>query len=261
MSHRLLAMLCVLLPACTTTTDELRGVAELPRINRAVLLTGGAFFAESNGPRGTFLPLVGEDEGDRDAVAADRDAAAPAAAEAIPFPAIRDVLQRGRVFQRVVADDDDDRRRRVRAMLDAQVAGVEAEAFLRGLRADGFDLLMVVEELRDGPIETQGTNGRWPVTFVTWILLGVGALIPDRTFESRASLRVSLRELQSGRVVHDLLLVPGPVELALTERTDVVGLLMSILVPPFGSVTTSVSSPGRFATPRNGVCCCRWHAN
>ena len=92
---------------------------------------------------------------------------------------------------------------------------------------------MLVEELQDGPIESQGTNGRWPVTFATWILLGVGAFIPDRTFESRSALRVSFRELQTGEEVDSILLVPGPIDLSLTERSDLLGFLASIVVPPF----------------------------
>jgi hypothetical protein len=80
------------------------------------------------------------------------------------------------------------------------------------------------------------------------VLLGVGAFIPDRTFESRATLRVTVRDLQTGFVLHDPLLTAGPIDLALTERTDLLGLLSSIVVPPFlvgdepAAVTTAVRS-------------------
>ena len=214
---------CVALAGCMSTTDELRGLAERPPLDRAVLVSGGAFFAPGSADLGTFRRPAA------DGVAA----AEPRSDEAIPFASIVDTLARGQVFQRIVADDDPQRRRALRAQLDGRADDPAVAAFLQQARADGFDLLLLVEELQDGPIENQGTNGRWPVTFATWILLGVGAFIPDRTFESTAVLRVSFRELQTGREVDSLLLVPGPIDLALTERTDVLGLLLSIVVPPF----------------------------
>jgi hypothetical protein len=71
------------------------------------------------------------------------------------------------------------------------------------------------------------------VTFATWLLLGVGVFIPDHTFESRAVLRASLRDLQTGDILSDHLLVAGPVDLSLVERSNFWGLLLSIVVPPF----------------------------
>jgi hypothetical protein len=91
----------------------------------------------------------------------------------------------------------------------------------------------VVEQLQDGPVETQGVNGRWPVTLSVWLLFGLGALIPDHTFESRATLRISVRDLQTGRVVYDPLLGAGPVDLSLLERGNFLGFLLSLVVPPF----------------------------
>lgn len=218
----LAAALCLLLAGCMSTTDELRGLAERPPLDRAVLVSGGAFFAADGVELGTFRQPVDPE-----------DPTAAPADEAIPFASIVDVLERGAVFQRFVADPDPIRRRRLRSQLDNRADDPAINEFLRQAREDGFDLLLLVEELQDGPIESQGTNGRWPVTFATWILLGVGAFIPDRTFESTAALRVSFRELQTGREVDSLLLVPGPIDLALTERTDVLGLVLSIIVPPF----------------------------
>ncbi|MEC9046489.1 MAG: hypothetical protein VYA51_00635 [Planctomycetota bacterium] len=204
---------------CVSPTNELRGLAERPPLDRAVLVSGGAFFAEGAEERGTFgRPRV--------------EGTSPSG-EAIPFGSIVDVLERGAVFQRVVADDDPAHRRLLLEQLDQGATSAEVREFFQGARDDGFDLLLVIEELQDGPIERQGINGRWPVTFATWILLGVGAFIPDHTFESRSAVRISLRELQTGREVDSLLLLPGPIDLALTERTDVLGLVMSVVVPPF----------------------------
>lgn len=235
-------LLCALSLAACAGTDDLRGIAAKPPLDRAVLISGGAFFSPLPGSVGTFLvnkagespqlPNPGE--------------------EAIPFSQIVDVLDRGRVFQRIVADTETDRRGNLRAQLAQRDPDASLAVFLAQARADGFDLLILVEELRDGPIENQGTNNRWPVTFATWILLGVGALIPDRTFESRATLKVSLRELQTGAQLLSLPIGPGPVELALTERADLLGLLMSVIVPPFwvGDDHESVVASVRATTER-----------
>lgn len=239
----------VLVVAGCAGTDDLLGVAAKPPLDCAVLVSGGAFFAPIAGAAGTFL--LSDEE-----AAAEGQVLAPvspdAAAEAISFEVIVDVLQRGRVFQRVVADPDVQRRSELRKKLHDRDPSGGLREFLHQASEDGFDLLLLVEELRDGPIETQGTNNRWPVTFATWILLGVGALIPDRTFESRATLRVSLRELQTGRALHTILLDPGPVDLALTERTDLLGLLLSVVVPPFwvGDDREAVADSVRAITER-----------
>jgi hypothetical protein len=208
----------IVLAGCLSTTDELHGVADEPPLDRAVLVTGGAFLVATSG-NGTFR--------------ATPTAAVPPLAEAVPFAAIVDARQRGAVFRRVAADDDDARRRNLREQMVARNPEAGMAAYLQQARADGFDLLLVIEELQDGAIENRGTNGRGPVTFATWILLGVGMFIPDRTFESRATLKASLRELQSGLALHELLLDAGPIELSLVERTDIWGLFLSIIVPPF----------------------------
>jgi hypothetical protein len=233
------AGLLLLCGACVTPADEVRGLAEQAPLDCAVLLTGGAWLGAAPGVRGTFA-------------AANDSPAGQAPVEVIPIDAVADVLVRGNVFQRVAVDPDPARRARARTLLNTRTADSEFEAFLAQARADGYDYVLVVEELQDGPIDEQGTNGRWPVTFATWLLLGVGMFIPDRTFESRAKLHVTLREVQMGRVIHVCLLVAGPVELALTERSDFWGLVSSILVPPFwvGDNGDSVTSAVRWTTER-----------
>ncbi|MCB9887513.1 MAG: hypothetical protein H6838_18630 [Planctomycetes bacterium] len=228
-----LRLLWLLLPAlfsaCQSVADEVRGLADTPPLDYAVLVTGGAFRTDAIGGAGTFAPT-----GDAEADPASAPAAAPGAdAEVIAMTSIVDLLRRGAVFQRVEADVDLQRRRQHRDQLRAGATAAECQAFLQAARDDGYDLLLVVEELADGPIEAQGINGRWPVTFATWILLGLGMFIPDHTFESRATLRVTVRELQTGRVLHDPLLLGGPIDLSLVERSDFLGIVMSILVPPF----------------------------
>ncbi|MFK7743068.1 MAG: hypothetical protein AB8H80_22330 [Planctomycetota bacterium] len=208
---------------CASTEDDLRGIAELPPLDLAILVSGGAYFSGAGFTDGTFVEL--DDQG--------QPVAPDAQAEAIPFADIVEVLRKARVCQHLVADDDGNGRAELRRQLRQRTNDGSLAAYLQSARDQGFDLLLLIEELQDGPIDEQGTNSRWPVTFTTWILLGVGAFIPDRTFESRATLRVSLRELQTGRELHNMLLVPGPVDLTLPERTDWLGLLQSILVPPF----------------------------
>lgn len=196
--------------ACATPGTDLGSLAEQPPLDCAVLLTGGAFL--SGGGGGATFAADGE---------------------VLPIEAVREVLVRGRVFQRLDVDPDPENRERLSRLYSTRHRDEGFASFLAAARAAGFDYLLVVEQLQDGAIERLGINGTWPVTLATWLLLGVGALIPDCTFESRATLRVSLRELQTGRPVHDPLLIAGPVDLNLLERTDLLGLMLSIVVPPF----------------------------
>ena len=183
--------------ACQSTASELSGLAELAPLHYAVLVTGGAFLTGS-GDGGTFVALS--------------DVAVEVAGdEPIAIEEVVGVLDEGRVFRRVSVDLDEARRRRLCERLASGTPVTDMQDILQQARDDGFDFLLVVEELQDGPIEAQGINGRWPVTFSTWLLLGIGALIPDHTFESRATLRVSVRDLQTGRPMHDALLNSGPI--------------------------------------------------
>lgn len=207
--------------SCQTQADELGGLAELPPLDCAVLVTGGAFLVPDATSTGTFAEEPRGSSPD------------DALVEPIPIDAVVDVLQKGSVFRRVEVDGDPVRRRLLREGLGEGATEPGVLRMLQQARDAGFDYVLVVEDLQDGPIDRQGTNGRWPLTFATWVLLGVGALIPDRTFESRATLRVTVRDLQNGRVLHDPLLVGGPIELALVERADITGLVESVVVPPF----------------------------
>lgn len=216
-----LPLAMVLAAACATPTEDVRDYAGQPPLDCAVLVVGGAFLDVGDEPGGTFADPAAE--------------SSPPADDAVALP-IEDIvgaLAKGSVFQRVVLEPDVARRAAIGRRLRAGEVDDETLAYLQQARRDGHDYLLVVERLQDGPIEGQGTNGRWPVTFVTWILLGVGMFIPDQTFESRATLRVTLRELASGRTLHDPLLFAGPIELSLVERGDLLGVLASILVPPF----------------------------
>ncbi len=214
----LLAGLLSVLGACRTPALELSGLAELPPLDYSVWVTGDAC-AVSTGTRGTFLDGI--------------EAPVPQPIESLSIERVLGSLRDGQVFQQSAADQDALRRRQVRLQLvEAGAAAVEG-LHLEQLRDEGFDLVLVLEEVQDRPIESQGINNRWPVTFATWLLLGVGVFIPDHTFESRAVLRASLRDLQTGDILSDHLLVAGPVDLSLVERSNFWGLLLSIVVPPF----------------------------
>ena len=236
-------LIAILGAGCATSGGDLPVLAGQPPLDFAVLVTGGAYLTPTRVGAGTFAPIASEN-GPRDGGAD--------GTEAIAIADIVDVLARTGAFQRIALDLEPADRRYRRDALVVRPTGADLTPFLQRARADGFDLLLVVEELQDGPIEQQGTNSRWPVTFTTWILLGVGMLIPDRTFESRAALRVTLRDLQTGRVLDDPLLTAGPIDLALTERGDVWGILTSILVPPFwvGDDDESVRAAVRETTRR-----------
>ena len=46
--------LCATFTGCVSTSDELSGLAARPRLDRAVLVSGGAFFAPAAVGQGTF---------------------------------------------------------------------------------------------------------------------------------------------------------------------------------------------------------------
>jgi hypothetical protein len=197
------------LAACRSSAfAELDALAESPPLAYSALVTGGAFVegAEPSGPlTRTFLePEPG--------------------GEAIALEAIRTALIRGRVFQRAELDT---------RSAEERAGARSAPGLLAAARDGGHDFLLVVERLDDREVQEQGINGQWPITASVWLLIGLGMVIPDHTYESRASLRVSVRDVQTGSVVHPMVFDAGPVDLSLIERTDLWGLLQSVIVPPF----------------------------
>lgn len=206
-----------LLAGCQSPTSELRGLADRPPLDYAALVSGGAYLTRTAAATsGTF--------------ASDGDDAA--AKEPLPMSEVLVALRDAAVFQRAELDDDA-HRSDLREQLASRRSAPELLDFLQATRDRGFDLLVVVEGLQDDPIDAQGVNGRWPVTLLTWALLGIGVFIPDHTFESGVTLRVTIRDLQTGAVVADTISSAGPIDLSLVERGSALGLLSSVLVPPF----------------------------
>jgi hypothetical protein len=209
------------LAGCQAPGGDARSLAALPPLDCAVMVTGGAFLSDGGAgtaaPGGltTFLPASDQ--------------------EAVPLTELVGVLEDGAVFRRVMVDPDPQHRYQVLSQLRPEGAGDDPalREWLQQVRDQGCDWLLVVEQLQNGAIEGQGINGRWPLTLAFWLLVGLGALIPDHTFESRATLRVTLRDLQTGRVIHDPPLNAGPVDLSLVERGSFLGFAISLLVPPF----------------------------
>ena len=217
-----LALAALALAGCRSGgLADLSGIAAEPALPYSVLVTGGAFAEfEPDGEvahlRRTYRPTAALDE-------------------AIPLGTVVQVLRQGRVFVRIAGDDSDPA---LRAKIAAQIGPApvheaELQAFLERARRGGHDFLLVVERLEDGPVELRGVNGQWPITAAVWLMIGLGMVIPDHTYESKAQLHVALRDVQSGRTLYSDQFGSGLIDLSLIERTDFLGLVESIVVPPF----------------------------
>lgn len=224
MSARWLSPAVVLaLGGCQSTLADLEGLAEQDPLPYSVLVTGGTF--EEPAPQDSETSPLDHTFG----------SASGELGEAIPLTDFVEVLRVGRVFVRVAADDGSEDGRREMAALEGpvEVDDRELQDLLARARTDGHDLLLVVQRLQDGAVEEQGINGSWPITLSVWLLLGLGMFIPDHTFESQATVNVSLRDVQTGRVLYDPVQNSGPVDLSLVERGSVLGIIGSIIIPPF----------------------------
>lgn len=219
--YGLLFWLLSVLPACRGTgLTDLSGLAEKPPLPYSVLVSGGAFVVSRAKPDQPVLAQTYRMTSELP--------------EAFALESIVEVLVRARVFVRTVQDPADAAERAwIAGYLDGAIAPPRRQQRMQEARNAGHDFLLVVERLQDGPVDKLGVNGQWPITAAVWLMLGLGLVIPDHSYESRADLRVSLHEVQTGTVVYDTVLSGGSVDLSLAERTDLLGLLTSILVPPF----------------------------
>ncbi len=210
--------------SCTVSAfEELSSLAEKPPLPYSVLITGGGFVLPQSsqavqGPYGATYS------------SADRRG------EAFELRRLREILNDTNVFVATALDPTAADQRRIYADLEAELtpsARVDLAALQRRARRAGHDCILVVESILDGPIEARGINDRWPYTLAAW-LFALGALIPDRTYESRARLRISIRDVYSGRRVFPPIVVePGPIDLNMFERCGFWGFLQSVIVPPF----------------------------
>jgi len=203
---------------CRSSADP---VAD-PPLPYSVLVTGGAFIVP--GPADPDVPPLARTY----RPATDRT-------EAFEIAEVVRELRDGNVFVRI-AEDPTVRFQRydLAHQRTAVMPGQDGlQALLRKARRDGHDLLLVLEELKDDGVIRRGINGQWPITASVWLLIGLGMVIPDHTFESQAALHMSLRDVQTGAIVYNKVLSGGVIDLSLIGRSDFLGLLISVIVPPF----------------------------
>lgn len=221
-SKWLCAISLVVAVGCRSTAGtDFETLADSPAAPYSIRVTGGAFVA----PGSVESPLD----------ATFREPGVDDSFEAIPLQEVTRALRLARTF---VSVDGDQRDARTRQRLAATgptlpLADADASQLLLEASRDGYDYLLFVESVEDGPISEFGINSRWPITAIAWLAVGIGMVIPDHTFESTARLRVTLRDVHSGEVVYRRVLDGEPVDLALIDRADFWGILQSILVPPF----------------------------
>jgi len=227
-----LVWLLVVLPACGSFEYDLGSLAAQDPLPFSVWVTGGAFLEPVANPAAdplgaTFAVAEGP------ASQAGSAAAATDPVEVLPLEQITAVLRRGRVFVRAEPDPASAAGRIRWSQPDLRLDDPAVQASLDQAREAGHDLVLVVERLRDGSVARQGVNGRWPVTLVAWLAIGLGIVIPDHTYESSATLSFAIRDVQTGELLVRAVRGAGAVDLSLVERGDFWGLVSSIVVPPF----------------------------
>lgn len=220
----------ILLPSCAFTgVEDLASLRDKPPLPYSVMITGGGFVTAPN------ERVTGELS--RTFLYDDR------VAEAFTLKKLQENLGLAKVFVVTATDDGPAADRTVVSGLgEGQSLEVaELSSMLGRAQQAGHDFLLIVEKIQDGPVESRGINDRWPFTLAAW-LFALGALIPDRTYESRARLRVSMRDVYSGRqVVKPIVVEPGPVDLNMFERCGLLGFVQSIVIPPFFTSTDPAS--------------------
>lgn len=219
----LLVVAAVSVGCAGVSSADSANLAEQPPLPYSVLVTGAGVVeappevAESrSGYARTFAPL--DDQ------------------VVVPVADLARALRDTRVFARVEIDAVGDERlgwrlRDVREGLPLD--DPEVAALLERARQRGHDYVLLLQRLLDGPIEDWGINDRWPLTAATWLLVGLGILVQDHTFESRASLEATLFDVEEGRIVHRSIGSGAVAELALLGRGNVWSVVQSVIVPPF----------------------------
>ena len=218
----LLALLGLGLAACAATPAEVNRLAKLPPLPYRIAVVGGGFLpaAQRNAPavpgEGQILSRLWE----------------PGQVEPIAFDRIVDTLRRGRTASSLLLPPTETSET---AALRERLAGGDGAAFdsaRKRAETQGADLVLLIEGVRDGPVRFLGVTGEWPITTVAWLMVGLGVFIPDHRYEANVRLFASLRDVHSGRRLMTLRVSPTPVTLALARRTDFLGLVTSIVVPP-----------------------------
>jgi len=211
------------LGSCTSVgLPDLSDLARDPPLPYSVLVTGGAFIDPGPTPGApvllsrTFRPTE-------------------PLAEAFTLADAVSVLETAAAFARLEVDQSSsaDRARRARGTQVGLAADPDTRAYLDAAREAGHDYLLVIERVEDGRVEYREVNRQWPITLVAWLMIGLGALIPDHTYESHATLNAALRDVRTGATVAGFQVSGGALELSLVERADILGIALSLIVPPF----------------------------
>lgn len=244
----LACMLLCVLPSCTSTlTRDATRLAELPPLPYRVAVVGGAFVPE--GERGA-VGRKPEEQGQGFEELWTRSFST-GVSEPIAFGRVLAVLQRGRMATRTLSFAASARDER-----EALSAGDAAAIEVARSRAEAVDadLMLVLEGVRDGPVQYLGVTAQWPITTVAWLLAGIGLFIPDHRFQSRAKLRASILDVHSGqRLLSQWSFSTVPIELSLLDRSDFLGIASSIIIPPTlvsSDVETVVSAVRKDAVER-----------
>lgn len=235
----LLAVSLGLLASCSAggSVQDIDYLAQFPPIPYTIALGGGAFLPADQ--RVTPKPKKAEagtesgKDGDetQDERVLSPKTFAEGVAEPITFESIRKTLIQGRVASALhvlsaqTIEDREALARESKLGADLGVARKEAEE-------EGADLILVVEGLVEAPILVQGVTNTWPVAGAVWLLVGLGGLIPDTRFESRARLNASLRDVYTGRRVLTLAVTSDPMDLSLFQRAGFWKIVSHIIIPP-----------------------------
>ncbi|MHC5066143.1 MAG: hypothetical protein ACYTG5_19460 [Planctomycetota bacterium] len=199
-------------------------LAEQPALPYAVRVTGGAFLDGPERIPGSPLSSTFAQDG-------------VDAGEVLQLDDMVDALRSARVFSHVDADRSGIAfRNELSTQADAlDFNDPEIREYLRAARVGGADYLLVIQGVQDAPVVDRGINDRWPATLALWLLVGLGAIIPDHSFETTATMEIALREVQTGQLIPGTRqeLTGGPLELSLVSRGSSWWWLKMILIPPF----------------------------
>jgi len=219
-----LTLVLVLAGACASADiPSESALAALPPLPYRISINGGAFLPESDRKMPAEPPVTGH-----------RLIAAKTypegVAEPIELERIISVLRRTRLATAVVVPAGVSAADREKLALNPTGDGFETAR--RQAEAAGADLMLVIEGMRDAPVVEHGRTDQWPISTAAWLIIGLGMFVPDHRYESTAELVASVWDVHSGARLRRIPISPKTVDLALVDRSDFWGIVLSIIVPP-----------------------------
>ena len=232
----LLAPLCL---SCSTGggVQDLDYLARFPPIPYKLALGGGAILPSGDRKSAKPAGVEGaEDGGQTEEQTQDERVLAPktfaeGVAEPISFDSIRETLIQGRVASGLILLPSATQGEREALAMESSL-GAGLGPTRQRAEEEGADLILVLEGLKEAPILVQGVTNTWPVAGVVWLLVGLGGLIPDTRFESRAVLKASLRDVYTGRRLMTFTVTSDPMDLSLFQRAGFWKIVSHIIIPP-----------------------------